>query len=82
MLTGIKANSGLGAEAGAGPEGHSPDAALSPVKAAELIVEAIEKNKARIYIGKDSKSMSLIQRINPNFATRLIYKKIQHKMER
>lgn len=80
MSTNIKVNSGLGAETGAGPQGHSADAAFSPAKAAELIVDAIEKNKARIYIGKDAKSMNLIQRISPNFATRLIYKKIQHKM--
>lgn len=80
LYTNIKANSGLGAEAGAGTEGHAPDAAFSPAKAAELIVEAIEHERTRIYIGKDAKSMSLLYRLNPDFATKLVYKKIQHKI--
>ena len=80
MFTGIKANSGLGADAGAGPEGHSKNAALSPVKAAEMIIEAIEHNRPRLYTGKDAKSMNLLYRFNPGMATRLIYKKISHKM--
>lgn len=80
MYTNIKANSGLGKEAGAGPEGHAANAALSPSVAAELIIEAIEKNHDHIYFGRDSKAMNLINRANPNLATRLIYKKIKHKI--
>lgn len=80
MFTSIKANSGLGADAGAGPEGHSPNAALSPAKAAELLVKAMEKGKPRLYIGKDAKSMNLLYRINPGMATKMIYKNISHKI--
>lgn len=80
MYTNIKANSGLGMDAGAGPEGHSADAAFSPVKAAELIIKAIEHNKSRLYIGKDCKTMDYLYRLSPSFATKLIYNKIKHKM--
>ena len=80
MFTNIKANSGLGADAGAGTEGHSKNAALSPAKAAEQIVKAIEKNKTRLYVGKDAETMNILYRLNPCLATKLIYKKISHKM--
>lgn len=80
MYTNIKANSGLEADAGAGPEGYSKDAALSPAKAAEMIVKAIEQNKSRLYIGKDSKMMNFIYRLHPDLATKLIYNQIRHKM--
>jgi Short-chain dehydrogenases of various substrate specificities len=80
MFTNIKANSGLGEEAGAGPEGYSADAALSPVKAAEMIIEGMEKNRARVYVGKDSKTMNFLYRLSPGFASKMIYKKLKHKI--
>lgn len=80
MSTNIKANSGLDTDAGAGPEGHPEDAAFSPAKAAEMIVKAIEQNKSRLYIGKDAETMNILYRLNPDLATKLIYKKISHKM--
>lgn len=80
MYTNIKANSGLGMDAGAGPEGSSADAAFSSVRAAKLIVKAIEYNKSRLYIGKDAKTMNFLYRLNPSLATKLIYNKIRHKM--
>lgn len=80
LFTSIKANSGLGADAGAGPEGHSENAAFSPVKAAEMIVDAIESNKERLYIGKDAKTMNILYRLSPAMATKMIYKQIKHKM--
>lgn len=80
MYTNIKANSGLGSEAGAGPEGHNKNAALSPTVAADIIIEAIERNKKNVYIGKDAKTMNLLYRISPSMATNLIYKKIKHKI--
>jgi short-subunit dehydrogenase len=80
MFTSIKANSGLDAEAGAGPEGHSRDAALSPQEAAEMVVEAIERKTSRLYIGKDAKLMNILYRISPSLASRMIYSKISHKM--
>ncbi|MGG7212695.1 SDR family NAD(P)-dependent oxidoreductase [Clostridium nigeriense] len=44
----------------------------SPSTAAELIIKGMEKNKYRIFIGKDSKAMNFMYSINPGFATRLI----------
>lgn len=45
--------------------------------AAALMIEAIEKNKARICIGKDAKTMDFLTRLNPVFAAKTIYKQMK-----
>ncbi len=50
---------------------------LPPAKAAEIILKGIEKNKPLIYTGSDSKMMSILYRISPVFATRLIAKQMR-----
>ncbi len=47
---------------------------LTPQKAAELIIETIEKNKSKAYIGKDCKVMNLLNIISPTLASKLINK--------
>lgn len=47
----------------------------APVAAA-LMIEAIEKNKPRITIGKDAKTMDFLTRLNPIYAAKLIYKQM------
>ena len=49
----------------------------SPEKAAALILEAIEKNKAQLFIGSDAKTMNFLARLNPLFAARLIQKQMK-----
>jgi short-subunit dehydrogenase len=80
LRTNIKANSGLGREAGLTPENAPENMALSPQKAAQMIVEGMEANQKRIYIGSDSRMMNIMYKLRPDFATQLIYKKIKHKM--
>lgn len=46
-------------------------------KAAEVIVQGMEKDKVIILVGKDSKMMNLLYRLNPEFAIRFIAKKMQ-----
>jgi short-subunit dehydrogenase len=80
MYTDIKAHSGLGAEAGAGTEGHDKNRALSPSVAADIITKAIEKNRPCVFAGKDAKTMNLLYRISPRMATNMIYRQIKHKI--
>lgn len=81
IRTDIKLHSGLGSEAGVNASDPGTEGmALSPVKAAEIIVDGMLHNKQRIYIGKDAKTMNLLYRINPAKATDMIYKKIRHKI--
>ncbi len=50
---------------------------LKPAKAAELILEGMEKNKYRVLVGSDSKFMDFIYRLNPKFAAKFIYKQMK-----
>lgn len=45
--------------------------------AARQILDGIEKNKLRIFTGKDSPAMNRLYRLAPTFATKLIAKKMQ-----
>lgn len=45
---------------------------LSPEMAADLILNAMEKNKLRAYIGKDCNMMNLLYKLSPNFAMNMI----------
>lgn len=45
--------------------------------AAKIMLDAIEKNKARVTVGKDATMMDRISRINPVFAANLIYKQMK-----
>lgn len=45
--------------------------------AAKMMVDAIEKGKPRITVGKDATMMDRISRINPVFAANLIYKQMK-----
>ena len=49
----------------------------SPDDVAMLVIKAIEKNKARVFAGKDSKLMNILYRINPNYASNLIAKQMK-----
>ncbi len=50
---------------------------LTAERAAQIIAKGIEKNKPRILTGKDAKVMSILYRIAPVYATKLISKKMQ-----
>ena len=72
--TNIASNSGMKIPA--------TDASTSNIKmteaplAAKQMVDAIEKDKARVCIGQDSKIMDLLTRINPVWAAGIIYKQM------
>lgn len=50
---------------------------LSAGKAAQIILDGVEKNKPQIFTGKDSKSMNKLYRLNPVFATKFIAKQMK-----
>lgn len=51
---------------------NSKMALTSPIKAASLIIKAIEKNKYKLYIGKDAKIMNFLYKISPKYAIKKI----------
>jgi short-subunit dehydrogenase len=74
--TNITANSGLGTPTRSTTEVKSPKV-LSPVKAAEIIINGIEKDCYRVLVGKDAKFMDAFYRLNPKRAARYISDKMQ-----
>jgi len=73
IMTNITQNSGLG-----GPKVENNDKnsnmALSPSKAANIIIRAMERNKFRATVGKDAWFLDKLYRIAPRFATNFIGK--------
>jgi short-subunit dehydrogenase len=78
MQTNIMANSGI--ENRQSNKGSAAMKVLLPSKAAEIIVEGMEKNKPRIFVGKDSNIMDYLVRLNPLYAAKLIYKQMKTKL--
>jgi short-subunit dehydrogenase len=71
--TNITANSGVHMQLGkAAEEMAKKYKALSPDKAASIMIDGIEKNRSRIYVGKDARLMNILYRISPGYASRLI----------
>ncbi len=50
---------------------------LPAPKAADIIIKAMEKNKTRVFVGSDARTMDILYRINPNFAIRFITKQMK-----
>ncbi|WP_428666086.1 SDR family NAD(P)-dependent oxidoreductase [Runella sp.] len=78
IATNITENSGLG-KPKIDPNdpknaGAAAKMALSPTKAAEIIIRAMEKNKFRVTVGKDATMLDILYRLNPRFATNFIGK--------
>lgn len=73
IATNIAANSGMKITADAN---SSPFPTTPAEVAAKLMVESIARNKARLVIGKDAKTMDILSRLNPLYAAKLIYKQM------
>lgn len=75
IATNIATNSGLKMPANA-EEVAKDFKPMSAVKAASIILNAVEKNKYRVLVGSDSSFMDKLTRLNPQYATRFIAKKM------
>lgn len=76
--TNIAANSGINLTLPAGDTtSRQSFKQLAPAKAAEIIVDGIEKNRYRVLVGSDSKFMDFLYRFNPQFAANFIFKQMK-----
>ncbi len=76
--TDIKFNSG--AEKNRKDENEIKKAVIKPVKpakAAQIIIESMEKNKFRVLLGKDIKALNFIFKLSPRLAENLINKQMK-----
>jgi short-subunit dehydrogenase len=55
---------------------------LSPQKAAEIIIHAMEKNKFRVVIGSDANFMDKLSRLAPEYAKDFIRKKMSFLLKK
>ena len=76
ISTNIAANSGLSPMAHA-DEGSSPIKALAADKAAQIIIDAIERDRYSVTVGPDARLMDLIYRLSPKAAAGFIYKQMK-----
>jgi short-subunit dehydrogenase len=76
--TDIKFNSGIEKKSHSRDEHKS--SVIRPVlssKAAQIIINSIEKNKKKVLIGKDIKSLNMIHKLSPRLVSRLIAKQME-----
>jgi short-subunit dehydrogenase len=74
VATNIRGNSGV--QMPSKGESRGSAKALSPTKAATIIVRGIERNAHTVFVGKDAMLMDKLHRLSPNFAARAIAKKM------
>jgi len=72
IATDIKKNSDIAYKVSG--ESSKSNMVLTPAKAAELIIKAMEKKKLRSYIGKDCNVMNALYKLNSIFAMNMINK--------
>ncbi|MCX7861051.1 MAG: SDR family oxidoreductase, partial [Chloroflexus sp.] len=73
--TNITANSGVSSL----PRTDS-QSAITPLpaeRAAQIIIEGMERNQFRVLVGNDAKTMDRLYRLNPQFAVRLIFRQMK-----
>ncbi len=80
--TNITKNSGVDAPKASATDVKKQSAMmLPPDRAAEMIINGIEKDAFQIFTGKDSKLMNRLYRLNPAFATKFITKRMKSLLE-
>lgn len=75
--TNIMANSGVKSEKEGNPKKEQDNNTLSAEKAAAIMIEAIEKNKFRVMLGKDARMLDILYRIYPQKAVDFITKQME-----
>lgn len=75
--TNITKNSGLNVPAQSGTKQQASMKSLSAAKAAEIMINGMERNDFRVLVGSDATFMDRLYRLNPKFAAGLIYKKMK-----
>ena len=74
IATNITANSGVSMKTNVNASKGGGMMALSPAKAAAIIVRGIERRAKRLYVGKDSALIDKLYRLSPTVTARLLAK--------
>lgn len=77
VATDIASNSGVGAPGGMESAEESDYPTTSPDDAARIILDGVEDDQFHIYIGRDARTMNLLNRAVPRRSTHIIYKQMK-----
>ncbi|MGB9736868.1 MAG: short-chain dehydrogenase [Chloroflexus aggregans] len=81
VSTNIVANSGVNRLPTGTTNNRRAPTALAPERAAQIIVEGIERNRYRVLVGSDARLMDLLSRLNPQFAARFIFRQMKSLLQ-
>ncbi len=82
IATNISENSGVKIDMPSGEKSkNSTMQALPAEKAAQIIIEGIQKDQLHIFVGSDSKFLNFLYRLAPKYATDFISKKMQYLLK-
>ncbi len=77
VATDIASNSGVGVPGGVDSPEASDYKTTSPEDAARIILDGIEDDQFHIYVGRDARTMNLLNRVAPKRSTHIIYKQMK-----
>ena len=77
MATNMPANSGVTVDIDPEQAAKMASSLTTPERAAELILDGMEKNAYRVLIGRDAKMMDVLYRVNPKGAASFIARQMQ-----
>lgn len=80
VRTNIAANSGLKMPAADSAQ-EQKFKALPAARAAEIILNGMEKNRYRVFAGSDARFMDILYRLHPKFAAEFIYKRMKSLLQ-
>jgi len=81
VATDIASNSGVGAPGGIESAEESDYPTTSPEDAARIILDGIEDDQFHIYVGRDARTMNLLNRVAPKRSTHVIYRQMRDLLE-
>ncbi len=79
--TNIATNSGVSAPGGASESARSFPT-TPPERAAEIIIEGMERDQFQVYVGRDARMMNILYRLSPKRATRFMYNQMKSLLPR
>ena len=77
IATNITVNSGVATPQEATARDSAKFKTLSAAKAAEIIIDGMEKNKYHILVGQDAKMMDFLSRVMPDRAAKIIFSQMR-----
>jgi short-subunit dehydrogenase len=77
IATNITENSGVATPASDESTSERSFPTTPPDRAAEIIIDGIERDRFQVYVGRDASMMNLLYRLHPRLATRFMFNQMK-----